>query len=160
MRGPSASSIEALKRRRPSPPPRKHIRQWFCSSQIQARPSKSKPGQAIPNKNAWICLVLFVRIGTFQSVTAVPNKNFLPVLLLAARRPARRVFVSHGSGKSGTTSDFHKGIESKNCGVNGWRMLSPADPSLTDRGSRLVASVGRYSLTVEDFHLILLDDCI
>src|SRR5208282_1983936 len=37
---------------------------------IQARPSKSKPPQANPNKIAWICLVLFVRIGTYQWVTA------------------------------------------------------------------------------------------
>jgi hypothetical protein len=41
-------------------------------------PSKSKHGQANPNKVAWICLVLFVRIGTYQWVTAIPNKNFPP----------------------------------------------------------------------------------
>src|SRR5208282_5075061 len=34
--------------------------------------------QARPSKNAWICLALFVRIGTFQWVAAIPNKNFLP----------------------------------------------------------------------------------
>src|SRR5208282_6714341 len=39
-------------------------------SPVQARPSKSKPRQANPNKIAWICLVLFVRIGTYQWVTA------------------------------------------------------------------------------------------
>jgi hypothetical protein len=43
---------------------------------IPARPSKAKPGQANPNKIAWIYLVLFVRIGTYQWVTAIPNKNF------------------------------------------------------------------------------------
>jgi hypothetical protein len=30
---------------------------------------------------AWICLVLLVQIGTFQSVTANPNKLFPPRLL-------------------------------------------------------------------------------
>src|SRR5271165_5370237 len=43
----------------------------------RAAPSKAKPIQINPNKFAWICLVLFVRIGTFQGVTAIPNKNFL-----------------------------------------------------------------------------------
>jgi len=45
-------------------------------SRVQARPSKSKRAQANPNKIAWICLVLFVRIGTYQWVTVIPNKNF------------------------------------------------------------------------------------
>jgi hypothetical protein len=36
---------------------------------------RSKQNQADPNKIAWICLVLFVRIGTFQWVAAETNKN-------------------------------------------------------------------------------------
>ena len=48
-------------------------------SQIQLagefRPRKSKQNQIKPRKNAWICLVLFVRIGTFQGVTANPNRK-------------------------------------------------------------------------------------
>src|SRR5271165_3198928 len=43
----------------------------------QHGPSKTKPSQTNPNKIAWISLVLFVRIGTYQWVTAIPNKNFL-----------------------------------------------------------------------------------
>jgi hypothetical protein len=39
------------------------------------RPRKSKQNQIKPRKNAWICLVLFVRIGAFQGVTANPNKK-------------------------------------------------------------------------------------
>ncbi|HKI16207.1 MAG TPA: phosphoribosyl-ATP diphosphatase, partial [Roseiarcus sp.] len=39
-------------------------------SPVPARPSYSKPDQADPNKNAWFYLVLFVRIGTYQWVTA------------------------------------------------------------------------------------------
>src|SRR5271165_3776087 len=42
------------------------------------RPNCSKPRQANPSKNPWICLVLFVRIGTFQWVAAIPNKKFSP----------------------------------------------------------------------------------
>src|SRR5271165_7404977 len=38
--------------------------------QIQISPSQSKPSQAKPSKIAWISLVLFVRIGTYQWVTA------------------------------------------------------------------------------------------
>jgi hypothetical protein len=37
---------------------------------VQISPSPSKPSQTNPNKIAWICLVLFVRIGTYQWVTA------------------------------------------------------------------------------------------
>jgi hypothetical protein len=43
---------------------------------LARRQSKSKPGQANPNKNVWICLVLFVRIRTYQWVAAIPNKIF------------------------------------------------------------------------------------
>jgi hypothetical protein len=32
-------------------------------------------GQINPSKIAWICLVSFVRIGAFQWVTTIPNKN-------------------------------------------------------------------------------------
>jgi hypothetical protein len=35
----------------------------------QADPSHTKPLQANPNKIAWFCLVLFVRIGTYQWLT-------------------------------------------------------------------------------------------
>jgi hypothetical protein len=56
---------------------------------------RGKPGQANPNKIAWICLVLFVRIGTYQWVTAIPNKNFLSSRPSPYRqaRLARRAFV-------------------------------------------------------------------
>jgi hypothetical protein len=37
--------------------------------------SAAKSVQAKPSKNAWIWLVLFVRIGTFQRVTAEKNKK-------------------------------------------------------------------------------------
>jgi hypothetical protein len=47
---------------------------------VQEKPRKTKDDQTKPNKNAWIDLVLFVRIGTFQWVTRKPNKKsrFLP----------------------------------------------------------------------------------
>ena len=48
-------------------------------------PSKTKPSQAKPNKNAWFCLVLFVRIGTFQWVTAIPNKKIRLRLRMCAK---------------------------------------------------------------------------
>jgi hypothetical protein len=51
-------------------------------------PNKSKPGQAHPNKIAWICLVLFVRIGTYQRLTAIPNKNF-SLLALSPSAPSK-----------------------------------------------------------------------
>ena len=42
-----------------------------CAAQRSApQPNNSKPSQANPNKIAWICLVLFVRIGTFQWVAS------------------------------------------------------------------------------------------
>jgi hypothetical protein len=44
----------------------------------QTIPIKTKLCQANPNKIGWICLVLFVRIGTYQWVTAIPNKIFSP----------------------------------------------------------------------------------
>src|SRR5271157_1515538 len=65
------------------------------SRRRQARPSKSKPRQANPNKIAWICLVLFVRIGTYQWVTAIPTKNFFsPPSLLPRRATPGRALVS------------------------------------------------------------------
>src|ERR1700722_18600749 len=45
----------------------------------QTNPSKTKPDQIRPSKIAWFYLVLFVRIGTFQWVTANPNRIFLPL---------------------------------------------------------------------------------
>ena len=48
----------------------------------QAKPNKSKSGQTKPSKSAWIYLVLFVRIGAFQWVTANPNKNLSPPVTL------------------------------------------------------------------------------
>jgi hypothetical protein len=42
---------------------------------VGVAPNKSKQNQIDPDKKAWICLVLFVRIGTFQWVTANPNKK-------------------------------------------------------------------------------------
>jgi hypothetical protein len=53
------------------------------------RPNKSKQTLAAPNKTKQNSLVLFVRIVTFQWVTANPNKNFAPPLSLCARRPKR-----------------------------------------------------------------------
>jgi hypothetical protein len=47
---------------------------WRGSS-FQANPSQSKQIQIGPSEIAWIYLVLFVRIETFQWVTANPNKN-------------------------------------------------------------------------------------
>jgi hypothetical protein len=43
----------------------------------QANPNKSKENQGKPNKKAWISLDSFGRIGTFQWVTANPNKKTL-----------------------------------------------------------------------------------
>ena len=48
----------------------------------QTNPSQTKPSQIKPSKSAWFNLVLFVRIETFQWVTANPNKNSVsPVTL-------------------------------------------------------------------------------
>ena len=72
----------------------------------------SKKIQAKPRKNAWICLVLFVGIGTFQGVTANPNKKIFPgfdsPLGLYAKRAsillaARPILLRDGLG--GTTLD-------------------------------------------------------
>jgi hypothetical protein len=69
-------------------------RGWQGVRPLQAQPSKSKPGQAHPNKIAWICVVLFVRIGTYQWVTAISNKNFLlSPRLIAKARPSGRALV-------------------------------------------------------------------
>ena len=46
---------------------------------VQAKPNKTKQNQIEPSKIAWICLVLFVRIGAFQWVTANPNKKSSPM---------------------------------------------------------------------------------
>ena len=46
---------------------------------VQTKPSQTKPDQINPSKIAWFCLlVLFVRIETFQCLTANPNKNSRP----------------------------------------------------------------------------------
>ena len=42
----------------------------------QIGPSRTKPRQIKPSKIAWFCSVLFVRIGTFQRVTADLNGFF------------------------------------------------------------------------------------
>ena len=50
-------------------------------SNLQSKPGKliqPRPGQATPNKIAWFYSVLFVRIRTYQWVTAIPNKNSSP----------------------------------------------------------------------------------
>jgi hypothetical protein len=44
--------------------------------------SAAKQIQAKPSKIAWFYLVLFVRIGTFQWVTANPNKKIFPYVTL------------------------------------------------------------------------------
>jgi hypothetical protein len=51
----------------------------------QIIPRKTKPNQIEPNKIAWIYLVLFVRIGTFQWVTANPNKKSFPRVTLCLK---------------------------------------------------------------------------
>ena len=48
-------------------------------SQPQINPSRSKPHQIAPSKNAWFYLVLFVQIAAFQWVTVTPNKKSFPV---------------------------------------------------------------------------------
>ena len=52
----------------------------------QTIPSKTKPDQTNPSKIAWFYLVLFVRIGAFQWVTANPNKNISPHVTLCPKR--------------------------------------------------------------------------
>jgi hypothetical protein len=42
----------------------------------ELRPNKSKENQIKPNKKAWISLDFLGRIGRFQWVTTIPNKNF------------------------------------------------------------------------------------
>jgi hypothetical protein len=57
----------------------------------QTEPNKSKGIQGKPRKKAWISLESFGRIGTFQRVTANPNKkNSLPDILSSfpANRPS------------------------------------------------------------------------
>jgi hypothetical protein len=53
--------------------------------------SPAKSVQTKPNKIAWICLVLFVRIGTFQWVMAIPNKK------LASSRAVCRLSQAHST---------------------------------------------------------------
>ena len=61
-----------------------------AAESAQINPSKTKPHQIEPSKIAWFYLVLFVRIGTFQWVTANPNKKIsVPPLSRCARRAER-----------------------------------------------------------------------
>jgi hypothetical protein len=57
----------------------------------QGLADRSKPDQANPNKNAWICLVSFVRFGAFQWVTAIPNEKILLDKLILALPVGRGV---------------------------------------------------------------------
>src|ERR1700722_13117006 len=66
----------------------------------QINPSKTKPNQTNPSKIAWICLVLFGRIGTFQWVRANPNKKILlSQALRKSPQAAPSHFVSHAEGR-------------------------------------------------------------
>src|SRR5208282_283601 len=75
----------------------------------QMRPSKTKPDQIKPSKIAWICLVLFVRTGTFQWVAAEKIRK-IPLSLLTARRLATRGFDPPRGQRFSTDSDFRKEI--------------------------------------------------
>jgi hypothetical protein len=72
-------------------------------------PSRTKENQIKPSKIAWISLVLFVRIGTFQWVTAEKIKKFLAPF---CSPPG----VSQDAGSIGEvfnitlTSDFRKSL--------------------------------------------------
>jgi hypothetical protein len=57
---------------------------------LPAKPNKRKQIQIKPRKKAWISLDSFGRIGTFQWVTANPNKKIFPALFLARREPSWR----------------------------------------------------------------------
>jgi hypothetical protein len=72
---------------------------------VSARPDASKQDQAKPSKNAWICLVLFVRIGTFQWVTAEKIRKNPPSSLALCRmsQPLQSLsfspqVIGHGMG--------------------------------------------------------------
>jgi hypothetical protein len=69
----------------------------------------SKQIQIKPSKSPWICLVLFVRIGAFQGVTANPNKKnrlgSVSPLRLCAKRPSAHCFpLSPGATSRGLDS--------------------------------------------------------
>src|SRR3984957_481947 len=64
----------------------------------QIKSSKTKPRQIRPSNFAWFYLVLFVRIGTFQSVTANPNKKIFP-LSHCVSDITRAFFSSAGAGE-------------------------------------------------------------
>jgi hypothetical protein len=53
--------------------------------------NKSKKNQANPSKIAWISLDSFGRIGTFQLLTANPNKKFPPAELASLGCAQRRL---------------------------------------------------------------------
>ena len=63
----------------------------------QINPSKTKQIQIIPSKNAWICLVLFVRIGTFQWVTGEKIRKSFPSPILAHNVSTRSPLVHLGA---------------------------------------------------------------
>ncbi len=69
------------------------VPEWDKSAEI--KPSRSKHNQINPSKMAWFYLVLFVQIGTFQWVTANPNKKSLPPR--AFREPSQAPFLSPSS---------------------------------------------------------------
>src|SRR5271154_420209 len=72
------------------------------------QPNSPKQDQADPNKIAWICLVLFVRLGTYQRVAAKQIEK-IPALLSSPRAPARRAkFDPAGWQEYSADSDFHK----------------------------------------------------
>jgi hypothetical protein len=97
----------------------------------------SKPRQANPSKNAWFCLVLFVRIGTFQWVAAEKaRKSSPPSLRRAASREARARIWRIGKNIA-LTSDFRKGIARLQICVPAPAIsLGPSGP-VESRGPRL-----------------------
>src|SRR5271156_6233348 len=117
-RKPDASSTAPCRRRRR----RSAFSFWMSSHQLwirltlggkylQAKPSSC---QTNPNKIAWICRVLFVRIGTFQWVVAKKIRKIPRSLLLAAEQPARRAGSNRRFGEDSTNSDFRKKLHGKN----------------------------------------------
>src|SRR5580658_3898947 len=72
----------------------------------QGAPSRTNPSLIKPSKIAWICLVLFVRIGTFQRVTTEKIKNSL--LRSFRLRPGKTLARSDAWERYSTNSDFRK----------------------------------------------------
>jgi hypothetical protein len=72
--------------------------------------NKSKENQANPNKKAWISLDSFGRIGTFQWVTANPNKKKLfPYHTVAKISQPHLVSFSEQASSQGL--ELHSGRE-------------------------------------------------